>query len=448
MASDSQSLLDKYKVESDASSSTIDLLVAIHDFTPSWKNFPATRNCAGLLSKVKPMGVQDPSEATKMVLDEPLLEACMAATTVEDSKHLQYILTALYDMLREDSSYFQSYDECLKKGSFQFFSPLMALLQSPKSNDQYIADKAAWLLSAVMGHVPKGFTEADAKSVATLLLNGAMCSPLGTLEAITNLLKCDRFRAPVCQTPGVADKIFAVERTAPSPVLYRSVFAIWAMSFDQQNSSVLKSRKAVKYLKEILNYSRVEKVVRLALTVLKNFLGDKAMCEEIAEEGMLEVVAPLEYEKWRDAELYDDIREVVQKISSEVKELSSYDRYERELATGKLAWGFIHSDKFWAENVMKFESNDFRSVKLLAGLIQSDTTDPTTLSVACHDIGEFVSLHPLGKKKVAQLRVKERVMELMGSTEPQHREVRREALLCCQKIMLNKWQDIQTAEKK
>lgn len=39
-------------------------------------------------------------------------------------------------------------------------------------------------------------------------------------------------------------------------------------------------------------------------------------------------------------------------------------------------------------------------------------------------------------------------MELMGSTDGDKREVRREALLCCQKIMLNKWQDVASADKK
>ncbi|CAE8605404.1 unnamed protein product, partial [Polarella glacialis] len=130
-------------------------------------------------------------------------------------------------------------------------------------------------------------------------------------------------------------------------------------------------------------------------------------------------------------------------ISAEVNEMSNFERYERELQTGHLQWGFIHSGKFWAENALKFESNDFRALKVLAGLLLSPLTDVTTLAVACHDLGEFVTLHPLGKKRVAQLQVKERVMELMGSTEASYREVRREALLCCQKLMLNKWQDME-----
>ena len=52
------------------------------------------------------------------------------------------------------------------------------------------------------------------------------------------------------------------------------------------------------------------------------------------------------------------------------------------------------------------------ALKMLASLLQSGSTDDTTLAVACHDLGEFVTLHPLGKKKVAQLQVKEKAMLL------------------------------------
>jgi len=87
-------------------------------------------------------------------------------------------------------------------------------------------------------------------------------------------------------------------------------------------------------------------------------------------------------------------------------------------------------------------------LKALASLIMAATTDKQTLAVACHDIGEFVALHPLGKRKVAQLGIKERVMELMGLEGEESRELRREALLCCQKIMLNNWQAMDGAKGK
>merc|ERR1711879_142341 len=176
-------------------------------------------------------------------------------------------------------------------------------------------------------------------------------------------------------------------------------------------------------------------------TVLRNLLKNKDLCEEIVESHVLETVQGLEYEKWRDTDLYDEIREMIALVSHEVTEFSNFERYERELSSGTLVWGFVHTNKFWAENVMKFQDNDFAALKKLALCLSS--TDNVTLAVACHDLGEFVALHPLGKRKIAELAIKDRVMELMGSAGDDMREVRREALLCCQKIMLNKWHEME-----
>merc|ERR1712137_1286386 len=69
-------------------------------------------------------------------------------------------------------------------------------------------------------------------------------------------------------------------------------------------------------------------------------------------------------------------------ISTEVGELSNFERYEHELSQGFLHWGYIHSSKFWAENVMKFEQNDWKALNMLLDLVQSPDTDATTLAVA------------------------------------------------------------------
>lgn len=58
-----------------------------------------------------------------------------------------------------------------------------------------------------------------------------------------------------------------------------------------------------------------------------------------------------------------------------------------------------------------------------------------TLSVACHDLGQFIMHHPSGRYLVTDLRGKELVMRLMSHAEP---EVQRQALLCVQKLMLSK----------
>jgi len=378
-------------------------------------------------------------------------KACMAVLKItNDQAPLQYILTVLCDMVREDSSCYGMFEEAMKNG-VAMFAPLTGVLKM-KGVESCVADKAAWLLSALMSHSPQLFKEQDATDFVAMLSAEKCCSELGLLESVTNLLKAEAFRAATWSQPSVPSMVFKVDpknTAAPAPIMYKRVFAIWMVSFDPKLMQSLQGNKVVQKIKSILAQSRTEKVVRLSLTVLKNFVTQKtdcaAICEDIVEEGLLDVVQQLEYEKWRDAELYDDIKELVQLISNEVKELSNFDRYMKELESGDLSWGFIHSSKFFGENVMKFETNDFKAVKLLAGLLSS--TNATTLAVACHDIGEFVALHPFGKKQVSRLGVKERVMELMGSTDQDKKDVRREALLCCQKIMLNKWQDV-AAEKK
>mmetsp|Transcript_2434 Transcript_2434/g.5221 ORF Transcript_2434/g.5221 Transcript_2434/m.5221 type:complete len:450 (+) Transcript_2434:126-1475(+) len=447
---DADRLLEKYKgAESDDPAASVEFLQALHDMSPDWGKMPAVAGQSSILSKMKLSTSSSTTTAdnkSTLQSNPAALDACLSALTITDVKPVQYMLTVLYDMVREDSSCYSIYDAALASG-IRVDQSLMDLMA--RTGDTYTCDKAAWMLSAIIGHAPQYFSETQVTGVVAAVLQKKMsglCSELGTLEALTNLMKADAFRKLVWEHQNVPDTVFRVSPSSSSPVLYRAVFAIWTLSFDKEITASLKSYAVVAKLKSILMTSRVEKVVRLSLTVLKNFLASKALSEDIAEQGVLEVVSQLEFEKWRDAELYDDIRDVANLIASEVKELSNFERYERELESGKLSWGFIHSTKFWAENAMKFEQQEFKALKMLAEML-SKSQDPVTLAVACHDLGEFVTLHPLGKKKVAQLGVKERVMELMSSNDQAYREVRREALLCCQKIMLNKWQDIQEKSK-
>jgi len=182
----------------------------------------------------------------------------------------------------------------------------------------------------------------------------------------------------------------------------------------------------------------VEKVVRVGLQALKNFLADADMAEEVVEANPLEAVEALEYEKWRDQEVYDGIRTVAKSVQTAQTKHSNFARYERELQKEVFTRSFVHSEKFWVDNYLHFEKDDFRAIKKLVD-IASTSKDPTTLAVACHDLGEFARLHPQGKLVIAKFpRAKATAMSCMNHED---REVAREALLCVQKLMLNRWQD-------
>jgi V-type H+-transporting ATPase subunit H len=240
----------------------------------------------------------------------------------------------------------------------------------------------------------------------------------------------------VWKNPKVQQIIYEeVEKRDPDPAnrMYKVMFAFWMLTYDAECMQTLKT-KAVPVIKKFLtSETKVEKVVRLSLVVLQAFLKSKPLIDDLASNGLLDVVQSLGYEKWRDNDLYEQIRALGQSIQSAVSEVSNYERYIKELKGGSFTRGYLHSSKFWAENFSKFTDKDVTDLSALLK-IGSDETK----AIACFDLGELAVLHRDGKKWIAASKAKDEVMKLMTGS---NREIRREALLCCQKIML-KWQEV------
>lgn len=70
--------------------------------------------------------------------------------------------------------------------------------------------------------------------------------------------------------------------------------------------------------------------------------------------------------------------------------------------------------------------------------------DPTTVAVACHDLGEFVRYYPGGRSASMLYGAKVRVMELVKSS---NKEVKHQALLACSKMMLRNWEYLEVAQE-
>lgn len=58
----------------------------------------------------------------------------------------------------------------------------------------------------------------------------------------------------------------------------------------------------------------------------------------------------------------------------------------------------MSAEKFWRENVLCFEKDEFLCVRKIANLLEDSSSSSTTRAIACHDLGEFARLHPAGKK--------------------------------------------------
>lgn len=432
-----EGLLEKYQDEAHVVLSIDDGHRDLVDVQLDWKKYGLPVATIDLLRLLE---FAAPAMKTKALLigNPNLFGAALDALSLKEPLPVRWILGLLYDMLRADSSCFSVFDAALKNKQ-----PVAIVLSALIGNaNGSISDTALWLVSAIMGQCPSWFTQAEVLCLVEKL-EDTDCSDLAKLEAVTNVLKNDVFRATVWAVRSVRNRVLTVDcKTAQPAMLYKCVFSMWLLSFDQQIASEFKQIGVVQKLDEILGSSRTEKVVRICLTLLKGLLDDGAFSAEIVETNLHATVVNLEYEKWRDAELYDEIRAVANQLSNELQLVSNFDRYEHELYRGVLKWGFVHTSKFFRENIMKFEHTEFSPIKALGALVHGPNSDTMTLAVACHDIGEFVALHPMGKTIVTELSIKERVMELMASSGDDMHEVRREALLCCQKIMLNNWQSV------
>merc|ERR1712117_446543 len=135
------------------------------------------------------------------------MKAFLAVLNLPEEQPVEFALAILYDMLREDSSCCSIFEDLLRDnyGLFKLLSGVLLRKSEPKN--EFISDKAAWLLSAVMGTAPKFFEESEVKQFLALAEGGA-CSELGRLDAIVNILKAGSFRKLVIQNTKFADLDF------------------------------------------------------------------------------------------------------------------------------------------------------------------------------------------------------------------------------------------------
>lgn len=369
--------------------------------------------------------------------NETLVRTMFHVLRMRDYPHaVQYILTLFYEVVRNDTNKYDNIAAALKDE--KVFACLFSLTDE---KDSYTADKAAYLLSGLMCRSPAGsFTKEQVKSLIDKVLSSRnSLTDLGRLDILCNLLKLDDLRSVVWESNNFVESISEhLKPTKPVPCVYRAAFVIWLFSMNPAHVRGLVDKGLLKAVCTLLNENRTEKVVRVCIHTLRNTLTDDDAVEMIIEENSVQVLTLLEYEKWRDQEMYDEIREGLHFLHQKISQYSNFSRYKLELDKEKMKWSFLHSEKFWHENVMQFEDNEFEAVKKLTNLLKSK--DEVTVCVACHDLGEFARLHPAGKQICQKLRVKEQIMILMQSSQ---REIGREALLACQKLMLQRWQEVQ-----
>ncbi|CDJ57653.1 vacuolar ATP synthase subunit h, putative [Eimeria maxima] len=149
------------------------------------------------------------------------------------------------------------------------------------------------------------FTDEEIQYFIQGLVGGRFpVSEAGRLDALVNILKIDTWRPFVWDTRNVPDLLLKnLSLMQPPSVVYKAVFCVWLLSFHEGFPNQLTETGILKATCEVLKESRVEKIVRVGLHVIDNFLSCEDAVEIIIEENLAQILTLLEFEKWRDADM-------------------------------------------------------------------------------------------------------------------------------------------------
>lgn len=119
----------------------------------------------------------------------------------------------------------------------------------------------------------------------------------------------------------------------------------------------------IRYICEILQKVSREKITRVAFTIFKNIQSNHGCLELMMDSKLLKIIDTILKGNIKDEELLSSIKDIGAVLESNIRVLSSFDKYNKELNSESLEWSSVHNERFWKENALKFETNDYHLIK-------------------------------------------------------------------------------------
>ncbi|KAH8413192.1 hypothetical protein KR009_008690 [Drosophila setifemur] len=258
------------------------------------------------------------------------------------------------------------------------------------------------------------------------------------------MLRVDEYRFAFVGVDGISTLIRILSTRVNFQVQYQLIFCLWVLTFNPLLAAKMNKFSVIPILADILSDCAKEKVTRIILAVFRNLIEkpeDKSVakdhCIAMVQCKVLKQLSILEQRRFDDEDITADVEYLSEKLQNSVQDLSSFDEYATEVRSGRLEWSPVHkSAKFWRENAQRLNEKNYELLRILVHLLET-SKDAIILSVACFDIGEYVRHYPRGKHVLEQLGGKQIVMQHLGHEDP---NVRYEALLAVQKLMVHNWE--------
>ncbi|XP_013180033.1 PREDICTED: V-type proton ATPase subunit H isoform X4 [Papilio xuthus] len=363
-------------------------------------------------------------------------------THISKDNTIQYILVLIDDILSEDKSRVKIFRES-RHGSV--WQPFLNLLNRQDEFVQHmtariIAKLACWH-SSLMEKSDLHFYLSWLKDQLKMNNNDYIQSVARCLQM---MLRVDEYRFAFLSVDGISTLLSILASRVNFQVQYQLVFCLWVLTFNPLLAEKMNKFNAIPILADILSDSVKEKVTRIVLAVFRNLIEKpedhqvaKEHCIAMVQCKVLKQLSILEQKRSDDEDIMNDVDFLNERLQASVQDLSSFDQYATEVKSGRLEWSPVHkSAKFWRENAARLNERGQELLRTLVHLLEK-SRDPVVLAVACYDVGEYVRHYPRGKHIIEQLGGKQRVMYLLSHEDP---NVRYEALLAVQKLMVHNWE--------
>ena len=360
---------------------------------------------------------------------------------------VQYLLVLIDEILMEEKSRVDIFKEFAHKRKESVWTPFFKLLNR---NDPFCQNMTARIIAKIACWSEDLMEGSELNYFLCWLRDNLNLKDNDYLQNIARclqmMLRVEEYRTTFVAIDGVKHIIGVLSNKTNFQIQYQLIFCLWIITFNVNLIEKLARYNIIPVLADILAETVKEKVTRIILATFRN-LTEKPEDKEIVRENAITMVqckVPKQLEilqqsssKFDDEDVISDIEDLSTRLHSYVLDLSSFDEYSNEVKSGRLEWSPVHSsEKFWRENAHRLNEKNYELLKILVKLLET-SKDNLVLSVAAHDIGEYVRHYPRGKTIVENLGGKKLVMELLTHQEP---HVKYEALLCLQKLMVTNFE--------
>ncbi|KAL4218423.1 V-type proton ATPase subunit H [Mactra antiquata] len=366
---------------------------------------------------------------------------------VAKDQTLQYILTMLDDALQEDKGRVDILRQYSKRNKESVWTPFLHLLDR---NDRFIVNQTSRIVAKIACWSKDLMETTDLKFYLNWLKDQLMLPGNEYLQTAARclqmMLRIDVYRYMFFTVDGVTTIIQVLDSSRMGfQIQYQLIFCLWCLTFRTDLiEGMSKQHSVIPTLSDILSDTVKEKVSRIILATFRNLLEKPEEKDTVQENALsmvqckvLKQLELLDARKFDDPDIVEDLQYLQEKLEESVQDLSSFDEYVTEIKSGRLEWSPVHkSDRFWRENAIRLNEKNYELLKILVRLLETGR-DPLILSVAAHDIGEYVRYYPRGKNVIEQLGAKQLVMQYLAHEDP---NVRYEALIAVQKLMVHNWE--------